>query len=46
VNSYDGMPFDVKAKFDAKYADNITFLGDLKIFLQTFLYLTKPPPVY
>ena len=46
VNSYDGMPFDVKAKFDAKYAANITFLGDLKIFLQTFLYLTKPPPVY
>ena len=46
VNSYDGMTFDVKAKFDADYAVNITFLGDLKIFLQTFLYLTKPPPVY
>jgi len=46
VNSYDGMAFDVKAKFDAKYADNVTFLGDLKIFLKTFLYLAKPPPVY
>jgi len=46
VNSFDGMSFIVKANFDAQYAAKITFLGDLKIFLQTFLYLAKPPPVY
>jgi len=46
VNSYDGMSFKIKAKFDAEYAANITFFGDFKIFLQTFLYLVKPPPVY
>ena len=46
VNSYDGMPVEVKARFDSEYASRITLLGDLKIVLKTISYLTKSPPVY
>lgn len=46
VNSYDGMTAAEKAAFDGRYAENISFLGDVKIVLSTFGYLLKPPPVY
>ncbi len=31
----DELPIDVKAKYDGEYTNNITFLGDLKIFFKT-----------
>jgi len=46
VNSYDNMPNEIKAKYDSEYAKKITFIGDLKIILKTFVYLTKRPPTY
>lgn len=46
VNSYDNMPESEKAYWDGKYAENITFIGDVKIVLKTLLYLTKKPPTY
>ena len=46
VNSYDGMSIDAKSELDAMYAKNISAWNDLKIFLKTFQYLLKPPPVY
>ena len=46
VNSYDGMSVDAKTELDAIYAKNISAWNDLKIFLKTFQYLLKPPPVY
>ena len=46
VNSYDGMSIDDKSELDAMYAKNISAWNDLKIFLRTFQYLLKPPPVY
>jgi O-antigen biosynthesis protein WbqP len=46
INSFDGMTAQQKAEFDGRYVRNITFLNDIKIILNTFLYLFKPPPVY
>lgn len=46
VNAYDGMPESEKCRFDGEYAASISFLGDLVIVLRTFVYLTRPPPVY
>lgn len=46
VNSYDNMPEAEKAHWDGIYANNVTFLQDLKIVLKTFVYLTKKPPTY
>lgn len=46
VSSFDGMTVDQKAAYDGEYAQNITFFGDIKIILRTFIYLLKPPPVY
>ncbi|WP_144393540.1 sugar transferase [Pleionea sediminis] len=46
INSFDGMSVSEKAKLDGEYANKITFLGDIKIILNTFLYLLKPPPIY
>jgi O-antigen biosynthesis protein WbqP len=46
INSYDGMPEDVKARFDAEYAGGVRLSNDLRIILRTFIYLTRPPPVY
>lgn len=46
INSYNFMPDEEKASFDGKYAENISFLSDVKIILKTFLYLTKRPPTY
>lgn len=46
VNSFDGMTVSEKASFDGIYAQDISFLNDVKIILNTVLYLFKPPPVY
>ena len=46
VNSFDGMTVPQKAEFDGEYIKNITFYNDVKIILNTVLYLFKPPPVY
>ncbi len=46
VRSYDGMLVTQKATFDGEYAHSISLWNDVKIILQTFLYLLKPPPVY
>ena len=46
VNSFDGMTVAQKADFDGEYAKNISFIKDIKIILNTILYLFKPPPVY
>ncbi|MBR9907052.1 MAG: sugar transferase [Gammaproteobacteria bacterium] len=46
VSSFDGMNVPEKAAFDGKYADSVSFWGDVSIILRTFVYLLKPPPVY
>lgn len=46
VHSYDAMPDDVKAAYDAEYAAAVTFRQDVSIILRTFLYLLRPPPTY
>ncbi len=46
VNSFDGMTVPEKAAFDGQYARNISLVVDVKIILNTVLYLLKPPPVY
>lgn len=46
VNSYENMPDEVKARWDAEYSQNVTFLGDMKIIARTFMYLLSPPPNY
>jgi len=46
IKSFNGMTFAEKAAFDAEYYQNISFLNDIKIILNTFTYLLKPPPVY
>ena len=46
IKSFDGMSVEKKAHYDGEYASNITFLSDVKIIINTFLYLFKPPPVY
>jgi O-antigen biosynthesis protein WbqP len=46
VNAYDGMPESEKVDWERRYLERITFLGDLRILLQTIVYLLRPPPVY
>ena len=46
VNAYDNMPVEEKAYWDAFYANNLTFMLDIKIIFKTFVYLTKQPPTY
>lgn len=46
VNSFDGMSIDKKLQLDALYSNNISAWNDLKIFLKTFQYLFRPPPIY
>ena len=46
VNSFNGMTVDEKSQLDSFYSKNISAWNDLKIFLKTFQYLLKPPPVY
>ena len=46
VNAFDGMTEEQKAVYDNRYAERVTFLGDLKIIAQTVRYLFSPPPTY
>jgi O-antigen biosynthesis protein WbqP len=46
VNSYNSMPEDVKARWDNRYAECVTWLQDFRIVLQTFSYLRHQPPTY
>jgi O-antigen biosynthesis protein WbqP len=46
VNSFDGMSFIEKAKFDGEYASKISFGFELLILFKTILYFTKKPPTY
>lgn len=46
VSSFDGMSVAQKARYDGEYAANVSLLGDFRIILRTFSYLTHPPPVY
>lgn len=46
VSSFDGMTVSEKAFFDGEYARKVSFYIDVKIILNTFLYLLRPPPVY
>lgn len=46
IKSFDGMSVVQKAEYDGLYAKNISFWSDIKIILNTFTYLLKPPPVY
>ena len=41
VNGRNSITFDKVAEFDNKYADKVTFLGDIKIMFQTFFVLFK-----
>lgn len=46
VNSFDGMSFSEKAKFDGEYASKISFGFEFLILLKTINYFTKKPPTY
>lgn len=46
ICSYDGMPEEQKAEYDATYAHKLSLATDLSIIARTFLYLLKPPPTY
>ena len=41
VNGRNSITFDKVAEFDNKYADKVTFFGDIKIMFQTFFVLFK-----
>lgn len=46
VSSYDDMPDDEKASYDAIYSEDIRLLKDLRIIVRTIAYLRSPPPSY
>jgi len=46
VNSFDGMTDAQKVEWEARYAENVSFLGDVAIVIRTFGYLLHRPPVY
>ena len=46
VEAYTGMTLAEKVKWDARYADQVSFWADVKIVLRTVLYLFRQPPVY
>lgn len=46
INSFDGMSVEAKAELDGLYAQDMSFMADLRIIAGTFGYLLKPPPVY
>lgn len=41
INGRNGIPWEEKLDWDLKYIDNITFLGDMKIFFQTIAKVLK-----
>ncbi len=46
INSYENMSIKKKAFYDFEYSSKISFLLDLRIILNTFIYLFSPPPKY
>jgi lipopolysaccharide/colanic/teichoic acid biosynthesis glycosyltransferase len=46
VNAFDGMTEVEKVAWEARYAERITFIGDIVILLRTVGYLFRRPPVY
>lgn len=46
VSSYDGMPDETKAAFDAAYLRGMSLFLDARIVGRTLGYLRRPPPVY
>jgi len=46
VNSFDGMTDAQKVDWEARYAANVSLLGDVVIVFRTFGYLLHRPPVY
>jgi O-antigen biosynthesis protein WbqP len=45
VNGRDGMSEPEKGRLDAQYAEQVSFVTDLRIIRRTFSYLLKRPPV-
>lgn len=41
INGRDELPIPVKAAYDGEYVKNITFLGDLSLFIKTFSSVLK-----
>ena len=46
INSFDNMSVTLKAAFDEKYAQKVSFKLDIFIIIKTFIYLFSPPPKY
>jgi O-antigen biosynthesis protein WbqP len=46
VNAYDGMPQEVKARYDGEYYSQLSFKMDVLILLKTIGYFTRKPPTY
>ena len=46
VHSFNGMSVSQKAALDAAYSQSVSLVLDLRIILQTIVYLFKSPPVY
>jgi O-antigen biosynthesis protein WbqP len=46
VNAYDGMPEREKLQWERRYAERVSFIGDVSILLRTFGYLLRRPPAY
>lgn len=41
IKGRDELPIDLKAQYDGDYAQNVTFMNDLKIFFGTILSVAK-----
>ena len=41
VNGRNNLPWDERFSLDVKYVENVTFLGDVKIIIDTFLKVIK-----
>lgn len=46
VEAYDGMSEADKAMWDGRYAEKLSFTGDIFIILRTLFYLLRHPPTY
>lgn len=46
VKAYDGMTTQAKASFDGEYARDVSLWTDIRIVLDTVLYLFRKQPVY
>lgn len=41
INGRDELSIDIKARLDSEYAEKISFVFDIKIFLQTIFYVLR-----